>query len=349
METIYHRSDFDFILPVTDAEGNAVGWPSCDWEARLTTEGNLRGFTAGCVGGVCRNCVRDGDSIRITAGRHGLPPGRVRCEFSMTVPDSRYPGGVRRFADVYDLDIRLTDEPGAAEVSGVVRLPVAAVVSGIAAFCDLFSAAAGEHGYARMDGGRFDCELNGLRLTYEEAVLVYEAPRIRRSYTADYCNNMLYYGTRIRTHMPLYDNSPHRVFCAYTFMGCAELETVAAKIVPDALCFHNCRKLREIDIEMLANRSGGEHDRIYENCSGLREIRVNTAARVPVNLRWSPLISHASFLRIIAATPQSVSDGGGYPITVHPDVFTKLTDEANADWHAVLEAAAEKGITFASA
>lgn len=35
-------------------------------------------------------------------------------------------------------------------------------------------------------------------------------------------------------------------------------------------------------------------------------------------------------------------------ITVHPDVYAKLTDEANAEWHQVLLDAAEKDITFAT-
>lgn len=36
-------------------------------------------------------------------------------------------------------------------------------------------------------------------------------------------------------------------------------------------------------------------------------------------------------------------------VTVHADVFDKLTDEENAEWHAVNVAASEKQITFASA
>ena len=35
-------------------------------------------------------------------------------------------------------------------------------------------------------------------------------------------------------------------------------------------------------------------------------------------------------------------------ITVHPDVYAKLTDESNADWHALMASAAAKNITFAT-
>lgn len=125
-EPVYYKSDFDFLLPLKDAEGNAIGWPGHDWEARFTTAGNLRGYAASCIGGVCRNCVRDGEGIRIIADRHGLPPGRVMCEMTVRVPDSRYPDGTRGVAGLYELDIRLTDEPGRAVAGGEIRLPVIA-------------------------------------------------------------------------------------------------------------------------------------------------------------------------------------------------------------------------------
>ena len=38
----------------------------------------------------------------------------------------------------------------------------------------------------------------------------------------------------------------------------------------------------------------------------------------------------------------------GATITVHPDVYAKLTDETNTEWHALLALAAEKNITFAT-
>ena len=35
-------------------------------------------------------------------------------------------------------------------------------------------------------------------------------------------------------------------------------------------------------------------------------------------------------------------------ITVHADVYAKLTDESNTDWHALMASAAAKNITFAT-
>lgn len=154
-EPIYYKSDFDFPLPLKDAEGNAIGWPGHDWEARFTTAGNLRGYTAGCRGGVCRNCVRDGEGIRIIADRHGLPPGRVMCEITVRVPDSRYPDGTRSVAGLYELDIRLTDEPGKAAVIGEIRLPVIAGAARALPF--LFGEPTYDGGavFFRRDLGRF--------------------------------------------------------------------------------------------------------------------------------------------------------------------------------------------------
>lgn len=36
-------------------------------------------------------------------------------------------------------------------------------------------------------------------------------------------------------------------------------------------------------------------------------------------------------------------------VTVHADVYAKIQDETNAEWHALLSAAQEKQITFATA
>ena len=330
----------------------------------MTTAWNLRGFTAGCVGGVCRNCVRDGDSIRITAGRHGLPPGRVRCEFSMAVPDSRYPGGVRRFADVYDLDIRLTDEPGVAEVSGVVRLPVAAVVSGIAAFCDLFSAAAGEHGYARMDGGRFDCELNGLRLTYEEAVAVYNAPTITSTGSAALLRYFPHrtnlppkgYGgsSDLTGYRPIYEldgifttyDSPLEVLNLSVPGGMTVADLRAGTYIVNVSGSAAPAKSRLREIRGVLHIPLLKSSPRFLVAPNLEEVRLH-GLFYDCDLGGLPKISAASLRCLVenkyAKHPSSPT------VTVHPDVFARLTDPEDAGWNAVLEAAAEKGITFASA
>lgn len=220
-------------------------------------------------------------------------------------------------------------------------------ISKMELFCDLFNAAAGSDGYARLTEGVFDCELNKLKLTYEEAVEIMTLPRIRGDYNSMGCNQWLYANSRIRTTLPKIGKA-HRSQCQYTFMEARNLEVVNAKIIPLDLCFYNCRSLRKINIYQLIGSSSSEAQRAYGYCEALSEIYVETMGKWDVDLRWSPLISRESFARVIDATPDNVASAGGYTIAVHPDVYAKLTDESNAEWHKVLTDAAAKNITFAT-
>ncbi len=56
----------------------------------------------------------------------------------------------------------------------------------------------------------------------------------------------------------------------------------------------------------------------------------------------SPLLTLGSFEYMVE------QGAGGITITVHPDVYAKLTDETNAEWHKVLTDATAKNITFAT-
>lgn len=59
----------------------------------------------------------------------------------------------------------------------------------------------------------------------------------------------------------------------------------------------------------------------------------------------SPLLSLHSFQYMIT----NAANTSPITITVHPDVYAKLTDEANTGWHQVLVDAAARNITFATA
>lgn len=50
MKKINYRSDFDFILRLTDCAGNEMGFPPNDWEARFYTSSNANTFVASCKG-----------------------------------------------------------------------------------------------------------------------------------------------------------------------------------------------------------------------------------------------------------------------------------------------------------
>ena len=106
----------------------------------------------------------------------------------------------------------------------------------------------------------------------------------------------------------------------------------------------NASRLEEIEGRLdVAQVSGGMTD-TFSYCSNLREVRIY---RLICNISFahSPLFSLASLSYLVdnAANTKAIT------LTVHADVFAKLTDEANTEWHAVAVAALAKNITIASA
>lgn len=204
-------------------------------------------------------------------------------------------------------------------------------------------------GQYNEDTGYF--ELNGLKdITYAQALVIMSLPRI--SVDADQvtdrktASSWLYAGVNgFRTNLTPIMPDRFRIG-RYLFVNCSDLEVVNANIIPMEYCFKGCRKLREIRVRCVLGANNNEANAAYTKCFALTDIYVTYAFKVDLYLQWSPLITKESFGRIIAATPRNVVDQGGYIINVHADVYAKLTDESNTEWHQVLLDAAEKNITF---
>lgn len=75
----------------------------------------------------------------------------------------------------------------------------------------------------------------------------------------------------------------------------------------------------------------------------LSEIRIRNCA-TDVYATGSPLISLASLQYLIENATNTVAR----TVSVHPDVYAKLADENNAEWHAVWTAAQARQISFAT-
>lgn len=75
----------------------------------------------------------------------------------------------------------------------------------------------------------------------------------------------------------------------------------------------------------------------------LSEIRIRNC-KMDVYATGSPLISLASLQYLIENAANTVA----MTVTVHPDVYAKLADENNTEWHAVWTAAQAKQISFAT-
>lgn len=102
------------------------------------------------------------------------------------------------------------------------------------------------------------------------------------------------------------------------FSGCEKLHTIIGLILLSGHSEHifgNCRKLRNFKLGMLTHNFDMRHV-----CSA----SIESMRYIVENARNSnPII-----------------------ITVHPDVFSKLTDEGNEEWHRVMTDAADRDIQF---
>lgn len=217
-------------------------------------------------------------------------------------------------------------------------------------FIDMWNTAAGAHGRYNEDTGYF--ELNGLtNITYEQAVLIYNvthsAPTVRQ------CN-----GTRIRTNLlnrrvgygsgSQDDRMPTGVF-----HECWYLEVARINIDKDAPTwmtrwsnmFSGCSNLREI-IGVIGDEGWRNKATPFYRCYKLEKFKI-TRLNGDIDLTGNPLLNSESYLYTIEH--REMVTGKTITITVHPDVYAKLTDTENAEWSAVLTAAAEKNITFVSA
>lgn len=126
MKKINYKSDFDFLLRLTDYKGNAVPFPDCDWDARFYTSSKANAYVASCKDGVCVNCIKEEDGVRFVFDRHNLGVGTLKWEPHFEFPNGIYPDGIQDKYEPQPLDIELVpgrgDCPTQAEIEAV--LPV---------------------------------------------------------------------------------------------------------------------------------------------------------------------------------------------------------------------------------
>jgi len=191
---------------------------------------------------------------------------------------------------------------------------------------------------------------NRLWFTYDEAVEIYQ-----RSYTQNLWSlERVYKGCRLPTVLPLRVPT-HELKGTGVFesaVGVTRISIIGPpydtriNLSEASSMFANCTSLEEVVCSTHILRAAYHNvppTNIFYNCFKLKEIRFY-CEKVGFDIHWSPLLSLASVQSFIP--PKAVPDGA--TITVHPDVYAKLTDETNTEWHALLALAAEKNITFAT-
>ena len=173
-------------------------------------------------------------------------------------------------------------------------------------------------------------------ITYDEALRIYN-----RTFSAVIYP---YNSVNIRVNIPPYNYAnPFSVgkilsFHAYMeYLFISESPTAYCSSVEDII---NCPKLKAIIGAISISRKF--------NLTMLPKLqyvffRISGSTKPEVNIKDSPLLERAALQWSI-----DNSADAGATITVHPDVYAKLTDAGNAEWHKVLTDAAEKNITFAT-
>lgn len=211
-------------------------------------------------------------------------------------------------------------------------------------FCDLFNAAAGNAGYARITNGEFDCKMNGLTLTYEEAQDIYAKGVTYLQYAVGKFSD--YKG---RTVLPLRRGINPQV--SYLFNNAKFLEIVNVDLMQiEVNIFKGCTNLVRIMGALQAKRNIPS---AFEGCANLTYIDDFKITTANVYLQYSPKLSLSTVSKMVqGANPTT--------ITVHADVYAKLTGDTTnevaaaltadelAQWQAVLTAASAKNISFAT-
>ena len=232
-----------------------------------------------------------------------------------------------------------------------------------AVFNDMFNLAAGS------DGGYKPSEapdpskpylLNTLWLSYEEAVKIYAIngadagryqPNISRRYSPYH-------------HAPLAD-SVRTLFkvCRYTtdygmFFGATKLEVVNVNISGNLTwVFRGNSKLKTVlgTVEIYAVKSG---DTLIWDCALLEDVNLK-GLRYNIRMLGCPKLSLATMQYLVNNASTKITAESPVVVTVHADVFAKLTgdttneaaaaltDDEKAAWAAVLTAATSKYISFA--
>ena len=304
-----------------------------------------------------------------TADHDGIVPYENKLYLDL------YDGGVYYW---YDLMLRKTDldvsirvdslENKIGKANGIAPLNASGVVPNEnisdearkSLFCDLFNAAAGTAGYAKFTNGVWDCKLNGLTLTYDEAVLIYNVTNGSPA-TRGFSN------ARIRTNLWNdllgYAGGPANDICpAMLFKNCFSIEVIRfnAWVHDPRGMFSNCYKLTKV-IGGFIGDYGWPKNRMTELFPNSPLITSFQLERLQndVSFANNPLIDLDSFTYMVEHRATHITDA--YTITVHADVYAKLTGDTTneaaaaltaeelAQWQALLTKAAGKHIAFASA
>ena len=185
---------------------------------------------------------------------------------------------------------------------------------------------------------------NGIYLDDLTENEVVEALLCRIPYTHTYHSISFYYNKeKPRIYFPIHVMNATTMTFGSTFQSKKRLECFGISInypVHLTQTFHSCDNLRQVFVK---SNTEVTTKNAFSLCKNIELLKMQRH-RGDMDVSYSPLITLDSFQYNI---DNSVNTE---PATwvVHPDVYAKLTDEANAEWYAVNTAAQAKQIAFAT-
>lgn len=253
-------------------------------------------------------------------------------------------------------DLHITDD-------NIIGLTEAAKVK---LFDDMWEAA---YGTVIVSGVTYGCNgIDDLTLAEAMAIMAYYTPRVILDMGAAFT------GATCRTFLPIKTPSSTAINFDSAFRSCSKLKKVVFKYssqnAPDptkppkitvggcGFMFYDCGQLEEIEgiLELGNNKAALAFHRPFGNCRNLREVRV---AKVHTNLdiKECAKLSLASVEYMVA----NATNTAAIVITVHADVYAKLTGDTTneaaaaltaeelAQWQQVCLDANARNIAFATA
>lgn len=195
--------------------------------------------------------------------------------------------------------------------------------------------------------------LNGLSdLTYTDAIEILIAGKL----TANNAESFYANNANLRTNLVPFNGWSSCVLL-HTAWGCSSIEVFNARRCElGYAAFSGCKKLHTI-VNVL-NNNGGNLTGCFSRCESLRYFQLKLLAKATsFSLIDSPLVDLTSFQYMVS----NAANTSAITITVHPDVYAKLTgdesnsayndltDEEKTQWTTLIEQAAAKNIQFATA
>ena len=120
-------------------------------------------------------------------------------------------------------------------------------------------------------------------------------------------------------------------------------DDTAAGLIDCRNLFRSCSKLKTVVGIILLSDSVAINTDVFAYCPLLERVRIRNL-RSSLTFAHSPLLSLESLQYLV----ETAGNTAAITVTVHADVYAKLTDSSNAEWYAVNAAAQARQIGFAA-